>query len=74
MNAAPWVVLLMIVIRGATVKAEVKKTEWGRSSDGREVKIYTLKSAHVEVRAMSYGACLVSITTVDRDGQMHLSP
>jgi aldose 1-epimerase len=32
--------------------------------------MYTLKSAQVEVRAMSYGARLVSIRTADRVGQM----
>ena len=35
-------------------------------------RIYTLKSAQVEVRAMSYGARLVSIRTADRVGQMIL--
>jgi aldose 1-epimerase len=69
MNVALCVALLMIVSNGVT-KAEVKKVEWGRSSDGQTVEIYTLRSGQVEVRAMSYGARLVSIRTPDRGGQM----
>jgi aldose 1-epimerase len=69
MKILPWVALL-IIVNNVVTKAEVKKVEWGRSSDGQTVDIYTLRSAHVEVRAMSYGARLVSIRTPDRDGQM----
>jgi hypothetical protein len=54
----------------AAIEAEVKTVEWGRSSDGQKVEVYSLKSAQVEVRAMSYGARLVSIRTADRVGQM----
>jgi aldose 1-epimerase len=70
MNVANLVVFLMIVVRCAAIEAEVKTVEWGRSSDGQKVEIYTLESAQVEVRAMSYGARLVSIRTADRIGQM----
>jgi aldose 1-epimerase len=70
MNVANLVVLLMIFIQCASIEAEVKVVEWGRNSDGQKVEIYTLRSAQVEVRAMSYGARLVSIRTADRTGQM----
>ncbi len=42
---------------------------WGHK-DGKEVPIYTLKSAHVEVRVMALGAKIVSIKTPDRNGKM----
>jgi len=35
-----------------------------------KVEVYSLKSAQVEVSAMSYGGRLVSIRTADRVGQM----
>ena len=70
MNVAYLVAFLMIVIQSAAIKAEAKTVEWGRTSDGQKVEIYTLKSAQVEVRAMSYGARLVSIRTADRVGQV----
>jgi aldose 1-epimerase len=70
MNVANLVLFLMIVVRCAAIEAEVKTVEWGRRSDGQKVEICSLKSAQVEVRAMSYGARLVSIRTADRVGQM----
>ncbi|MCU1247778.1 MAG: Aldose 1-epimerase [Edaphobacter sp.] len=70
MKVVLWVAFLIIVVRGAATEADVKKVEWGRSSDGRTIEIYTLRSAQLEVRAMSYGARLVSIRTPDRNGQV----
>jgi aldose 1-epimerase len=70
MNVAPWIALLILVFRGVALEAEVKKAEWGRNADRQQVEIYTLKSAQIEVRAMTYGARLVSIRTPDRAGQM----
>ena len=43
---------------------------WGKTADGVEVPIYTLKSAQIEVRVMAYGAKLVSVRTPDRNGKM----
>jgi len=43
---------------------------WGKTADGVEVPIYTLKSATVEARVMAYGAILVSIKTTDSAGKM----
>ena len=43
--------------------------EFGRLSNGREVKSFTLKNTHgVEVKIINYGATLVSIKTPDRIG------
>jgi len=43
---------------------------WGKTADGVEVPIYTLKNAQIEVRVMAYGAKLVSVRTPDRNGKM----
>jgi len=42
---------------------------WGKI-DGKDVPIYTLKSAQIEVRVTAYGAKIVSIKTPDRNGKM----
>jgi aldose 1-epimerase len=54
----------------AAAHAEVKMSIWGHTTEGVAVPIYTLTSAHVEVRVMAYGARLVSIKTPDRAGKM----
>jgi hypothetical protein len=41
MKVVLWVAFLIIVVRGAATEADVKKVEWGRSSDGRTIEIYT---------------------------------
>jgi len=44
-------------------------SEFGKISDGREVKSFTLKNTHgIEVKIINYGATLVSIKTPDRIG------
>jgi aldose 1-epimerase len=43
---------------------------FGKTADGTDVPIYTLKSAQTEVRVMAYGAKLVSVRTPDRSGKM----
>jgi len=45
-------------------------TIWGKTADGVDVPIYTLKSAMVEARVMAYGAKLVSVRTADRAGKV----
>jgi aldose 1-epimerase len=48
----------------------VTPASFGRLSDGTEVGLFTLSNARgVEVRAIAYGAILVSIRTPDRRGQ-----
>ena len=44
---------------------------FGRLPDGREVGLYTLTNANgVEVRAITYGAIIVSVRTPDRSGRL----
>jgi aldose 1-epimerase len=44
---------------------------FGRLPDGREVDVFTLTNAHgVEVRALTYGATIVSLRVPDRAGRL----
>ncbi len=53
--------------RGTTVTVE----PFGTLPSGETVEVFTLRNANgLEVRAMSYGAVILSITTPDRDGNM----
>jgi len=60
----------MAMAMTAVAQGEVKMSIWGKTADGVDVPIYTLKSAQIEVRVMAYGAKLVSIRTPDRNGKM----
>ncbi len=53
-----------------TAQGAVTKASFGTAPDGKAVEIYTLKSAAVEARIMTYGAIIVSIKTADRAGKM----
>ena len=48
----------------------VSKAGFGTTADGKAVDIYTLKSATVEAKIMTYGARIVSIQTPDKGGKM----
>jgi aldose 1-epimerase len=48
----------------------VTKAAFGKTPDGTEVEIYTLKSDAVEARIMTYGARIVSIKTADKNGKI----
>jgi aldose 1-epimerase len=51
--------------------ATVRSDPFGTTPDGRTVELFTLTNAHgIEVRAMTYGATIVSIKTPDRDGHL----
>ena len=51
--------------------ATVRSDPFGTTPDGRAVELFTLTNAHgIEVRAMTYGATIVSIKTPDRDGHL----
>lgn len=61
--------LLVAMALTAVAQGEVKMSVWGQK-DGKDVPIYTLKSAQVEVRVTAWGAKIVSIKTPDRNGKM----
>jgi aldose 1-epimerase len=52
-------------------KATVVSSAFGRTADGAQVDLFTLTNVNgVEVRAMSYGAIIVSLRVPDRNGQL----
>jgi len=48
----------------------IASSVFGHLADGSAVEAFTLKSAEVELRLISYGARVVSLLTKDRDGVM----
>jgi aldose 1-epimerase len=64
-----WSLLLFIMTTLAAAHAAVSHAEFGKLPDGSPVTIYTLKSPKVEMRVMTFGARVVSITTPDRNGK-----
>lgn len=55
---------------GQTGKANLKKESFGRTADGRNVDLYTLRnSSGMEVRIATYGGIIVSIRVPDRKGE-----
>ncbi len=52
-------------------KPTVAKAEYGRTPEGAAVDVYTLTNANgLEVRAITYGAYVVSLKTPDRQGRL----
>ena len=48
----------------------VKQEPFGTTADGEAVDLFTLTNANgIEVRAINYGAIIVSLRTPDKDGQ-----
>ena len=60
--------ILLMMMTTMAAQAAVTKAEFGKTPGGEAVEIYTLKSAAVEVRVMTYGARIVSIKTADKSG------
>jgi aldose 1-epimerase len=52
------------------VNTQVRSEMFGTLEDGGVVGMFTLTSAEVEMRLISYGARLVSLKTKDREGRM----
>jgi len=54
-----------------TMTPTVTSAPFGTTPDGDSVEVFTLKNSNgLEVRAMTYGAILLSIKTPDKDGNM----
>jgi len=52
-------------------EASISRAPFGRMADGSEVEVFTLTNARgIEVRAITYGAIIVSLRTPDRAGRM----
>ena len=55
----------------AKKRASVARAAFGRTPDGQAVESFTLTNAHgIEVRAISYGAIIVSLRVPDRAGRL----
>ncbi len=61
--------VILLMMTTAAAHAAVSHADWGKLPDGSTVTIYTLKSPQIEVRVMTFGARVVSITTPDKDGK-----
>ena len=63
-------VILLTMTTAMAAHGAVTKADFGKTPDGQQVEIYTLKSDMVEARVMTYGARVVSLMTPDRNGKM----
>ena len=52
-------------------EASISQAPFGKMPDGTELEVFTLANAHgIELRAISYGAIIVSLRVPDRAGQL----
>src|SRR6266513_167778 len=57
--------------RQPLMHTRITQTAFGTTADGKPVELFTITNAHgVEVRAMTYGATIVSLRTPDRGGHL----
>ncbi|MDQ2711142.1 MAG: galactose mutarotase [Acidobacteriota bacterium] len=62
--------LLFVVWSGAQTTNSLPKQDFGKTPDGKEVSLYTLKnSAGMEVKITNYGGTVESIKVKDRNGK-----
>jgi len=53
------------------VKVNIQKEIFGKTSDGKEVELFTLNNENgVELKIMTYGATIVSLKVPDKNGQL----
>jgi aldose 1-epimerase len=60
---------LAVLMMGSLVQAEVSKSAWGKTSDGKPVEVYTLSDADLTVKITTFGARVVSIEAPDKTGK-----
>ena len=60
---------LLIPPTTSMAQTAVSKADWGKTSHGQPVEIYTLANAHLSVRITTFGARVVSIEAPDRNGK-----
>lgn len=66
------VAAVTLVLAASSILAigTVTRASFGRLPDGRSVELFTLSNSRgVEVRAMTYGATIISVRTPDRNGR-----
>ena len=59
----------MVGLVAMTADAQVTKASFGTTPDGKAVDVYTLKDKALEVKIMTYGARVVSVTAPDKSGK-----
>lgn len=62
--------LLLTMFVTADAKPTVNESNFGKTSDGKEIGLFTLRnSAGAEARVITYGGTLVGLSVPDRDGR-----
>lgn len=61
--------VMLLCMSTAVASATVTSSPFGKLPDGSPVEAYTLSSPSVQVKIITYGARVVSLTTKDRDGK-----
>ena len=62
--------VMLLCMTSAVAQAAVSHAPFGKLPDGSTVEQYTLKSSSVELKLISYGARVISISTPDRHGKL----
>jgi aldose 1-epimerase len=73
MLALSSVAAVLLLVGAVTIHAatKVSKADFGKTSDGTAVQIFTLTNEHgLEARISTYGGVVVSLKTPDRTGQL----
>ena len=62
--------LILVVAAVVAVEAQVTKQPFGKTPDGQQIDIYTLRNTRgAEAQIMNYGAIVVSLKVPDRNGK-----
>ncbi|MFL6414224.1 MAG: aldose epimerase family protein [Bryobacteraceae bacterium] len=63
--------LATLVVGSSLQAAKVEKSPFGKTPDGQQVEVYTLRNASgMEVKVATYGATITSVTVPDRQKKM----
>src|SRR4051794_24585277 len=63
--------LATLILGNAMQAAKVEKAPFGKTPDGQQVEVYTLRNASgMEVKIATYGATIASVTVPDRQKKM----
>jgi aldose 1-epimerase len=61
---------LSLFAQAALATPTVTRSPWGRDASGTPVELFTITAKNIEVKVATYGARIVSIRVLDRNGQM----
>ena len=67
MRVAALVIALMTMT--SVVSAQVTKQSFGKTPDGKNVEIYTLKDGAIEAHIITYGGIIQSLKVPDKNGK-----